>query len=109
MGLPEFLCIILYTFWRTGEVPAGWKRVKCSFLQNGGKGSFNTLQTHHCVTDTWKDSRADHKKIICKYVENKIVITRSQHEFVGHRILPDQSLPSIFDPLTALIDCQMLC
>ena len=87
-----------------GEVPKDWRRASVvPIFKKGKKEEPGNYRPVSLTSITSKILEQIVKRSLCKHLENKAVITRSQHGFVKNKSC-QTNLISFFDEVNSLID-----
>uniref|UniRef100_A0A803TM50 Reverse transcriptase domain-containing protein n=1 Tax=Anolis carolinensis TaxID=28377 RepID=A0A803TM50_ANOCA len=102
--ISEPLAIIFESSWRTGEVPADWRRANVvPIFKKGKKNDPNNYRPVSLTSIPGKILEKIIKEVVCKHLETNAVIANSQHGFTKNKSC-QTNLISFFDRVTSWVD-----
>uniref|UniRef100_A0A670HT18 Reverse transcriptase domain-containing protein n=1 Tax=Podarcis muralis TaxID=64176 RepID=A0A670HT18_PODMU len=102
--ISEPLAVIIENSWRTGEVPADWRRANVvPIFKNGKREDPNNYRPVSLTSIPGKILEQIIKQTVCEHLERNTVITNSQHGFLKNKSC-QTNLISFFDRITSLVD-----
>uniref|UniRef100_A0A803SSL5 Reverse transcriptase domain-containing protein n=1 Tax=Anolis carolinensis TaxID=28377 RepID=A0A803SSL5_ANOCA len=102
--ISEPLAIIFESSWRTGEVPADWRRANVvPIFKKGKKNDPNNYRAVSLTSIPGKILEKIIKEVVCKHLETDAVIANSQHGFTKNKSC-QTNLISFFDRVTSWVD-----
>uniref|UniRef100_A0A803T7N4 Reverse transcriptase domain-containing protein n=1 Tax=Anolis carolinensis TaxID=28377 RepID=A0A803T7N4_ANOCA len=102
--ISEPLAIIFESSWRTGEVPADWRRANVvPIFKKGKKNDPNNYRPISLTLIPGKILEKIIKEVVCKNLETDAVIANSQHGFTKNKSC-QTNLISFFDRVTSWVD-----
>uniref|UniRef100_A0A670HPH4 Gypsy retrotransposon integrase-like protein 1 n=1 Tax=Podarcis muralis TaxID=64176 RepID=A0A670HPH4_PODMU len=102
--ISEPLAVIFENSWRTGEVPADWRRANVvPIFKKGKREDPNNYRPVSLTSIPGKILEQIIKQTVCEHLERNVVITNSQHGFLKNKSC-QTNLISFFDRITTLVD-----
>uniref|UniRef100_A0A670IIX0 Reverse transcriptase domain-containing protein n=1 Tax=Podarcis muralis TaxID=64176 RepID=A0A670IIX0_PODMU len=102
--ISEPLAVIFENSWRTGEVPADWRRANVvPIFKKGKREDPNNYRPVSLTSIPGKILEQIIKQTVCEHLERNAVITNSQHGFLKNKSC-QTNLISFFDRITSLVD-----
>uniref|UniRef100_A0A670JXF3 Reverse transcriptase domain-containing protein n=1 Tax=Podarcis muralis TaxID=64176 RepID=A0A670JXF3_PODMU len=102
--ISEPLAVIFENSWRTGEVPADWRRANVvPIFKKGEREDPNNYRPVSLTSIPGKILEQIIKQTVCEHLERNAVITNSQHGFLKNKSC-QTNLISFFDRITSLVD-----
>uniref|UniRef100_A0A803SNX3 Reverse transcriptase domain-containing protein n=1 Tax=Anolis carolinensis TaxID=28377 RepID=A0A803SNX3_ANOCA len=102
--ISEPLAIIFESSWRTGEVPADWRRANVvPIFKKGKKNDPNNYRPVSLTSIPGKILEKIIKEVVCEHLETNAVIANSQHGFTKNKSC-QTNLISFFDRVTSWVD-----
>uniref|UniRef100_A0A670KJT9 Reverse transcriptase domain-containing protein n=1 Tax=Podarcis muralis TaxID=64176 RepID=A0A670KJT9_PODMU len=102
--ISEPLAVIFENSWRTGEVPADWRRANVvPIFKKGKREDPNNYHPVSLTSIPGKILEQIIKQTVCEHLERNAVITNSQHGFLKNKSC-QTNLISFFDRITSLVD-----
>uniref|UniRef100_A0A670K9H8 Reverse transcriptase domain-containing protein n=1 Tax=Podarcis muralis TaxID=64176 RepID=A0A670K9H8_PODMU len=102
--ISEPLAVIFENSWRTGEVPADWRRANVvPIFKKGKREDPNNYRPVSLTSIPGKILEQIIKQTVCEHLERNAVITNSQHGFLKNKSC-QTNLLSFFDRITTLVD-----
>uniref|UniRef100_A0A803T918 Reverse transcriptase domain-containing protein n=1 Tax=Anolis carolinensis TaxID=28377 RepID=A0A803T918_ANOCA len=102
--ISEPLAIIFESSWRTGEVPADWRRANVvPIFKKGKKNDPNNYRPVSLTSIPGKILKKIIKEVVCEHLETNAVIANSQHGFTKNKSC-QTNLISFFDRVTSWVD-----
>uniref|UniRef100_A0A803SMX6 Reverse transcriptase domain-containing protein n=1 Tax=Anolis carolinensis TaxID=28377 RepID=A0A803SMX6_ANOCA len=102
--ISEPLAIIFESSWRTGQVPADWRRANVvPIFKEGKKNDPNNYRPVSLTSIPGKILEKIIKEVVCEHLETNAVIANSQHGFTKNKSC-QTNLISFFDRVTSWVD-----
>uniref|UniRef100_A0A670KF32 Reverse transcriptase domain-containing protein n=1 Tax=Podarcis muralis TaxID=64176 RepID=A0A670KF32_PODMU len=102
--ISEPLAVLFENSWRTGEVPADWRRANVvPIFKKGKRENPNNYRPVSLTSIPGKILEQIIKQTVCEHLERNAVITNSQHGFLKNKSCQTY-LILFFDRITSLVD-----
>uniref|UniRef100_A0A670IGU3 Reverse transcriptase domain-containing protein n=1 Tax=Podarcis muralis TaxID=64176 RepID=A0A670IGU3_PODMU len=102
--ISEPLAVIFENSWRTGKVPADWRKANVvPIFKKGKREDPNNYRPVSLTSIPGKILEQIIKQTVCEHLERNAVITNSQHGFLKNKSC-QTNLISFFDRITSLVD-----